>query len=303
MLRAFANHGTVTHYFKDNSTVVFRFLRTFLALFTREVVFTRSYFLAVFARFFCIKCIYELHEIHPRRNYKWLGGASRLLVVCISEMLGLHLKRSIGGRSLSIVNIPDGCDVELIEKLKSDRARTERSSLIAADDSRKVLLHTGSSYKFRAERFEEILNELPSDWVFVHMGAVAESTKHQFRTDRRIIFIAPCKHHEALNAQLDADCLLYLNFPESRMYEFTSPLKLFEYIASGKPIITTRGGATDEVICRLDEVGFFDNMQNYLRELASRDVDAILNRQTTDFMKEISWDARARKIIQSYMEI
>lgn len=300
MACAFSTYGPVTCHFKDNSSLLFRLFRTIFAAFTREIVFTRSFVIAWVAGLVRVRCLYELHEIHPHRKYHWLCLSNRTLVICISKMLKLRLEQTIQGRSLPIISVRDGCNTQLINELKEQRDGRSPSRLRTLAPNKKILLHTGSAYKFDVTRFDEIIAMLPPDWVFVQMGAVTSGAISRFSTNDRMIFLGQSSHEEALAAQLEADCLLYLNFPESRMYEYTSPLKLFEYIATGKPLISTRGGATDEVVCELSEVGEYGDMHSYLSELESRDLTLLLAEQSAELMKEISWDTRVRKIIDGY---
>ena len=148
---------------------------------------------------------------------------------------------------------------------------------------------------------EEIINQIPEDWIFVQLGDFKKSTSLKYSNNDRVAFLPRCLHIEALHAHQDADCLLYLNFPESRMYNFTSPLKLFEYIISGKPFISTIGGATDEILQTLQEYGVYKEMESYLELVSTGKQNDIFLKQAELLEKKVSWDERARHIINSYI--
>ena len=302
MYEAFKKNFDVDFFFKDNSTLLYRIFRVFISRFRNEIIFTRSYFLALICRYIHIRCIYELHELRDNRNYNLLTGTSPLSILCISESLKQELIKCISTGNINIFVRHDGCDIEKIKQIKENLIDVSMSDLKQFSKGKKILLHTGSTYKFGDYRFFEILQRIPENWIFIQLGDVRQSIMNKYSEDDRIVFLPSCSHTEALLAQQQADCLLYLNFPESRMFNFTSPLKLFEYIISGRPFISTVGGATDEILFRLNEYGTYDNMANYL-DLVSKGFknDQFLD-QAELLANENSWENRAQFIVNSYLQ-
>lgn len=300
MLKAFNKNYDVDAIFKDNSSLPYRLYRAVRSRFTDEIIFTRSFSLAVLCKFIGAECIYELHELHSKRNYKILCGRSKLSILCISESLKKAFMKSVARLDITCFVKHDGCDVQKITEIKNRNIQTKQSPLGKLSTGKKILLHTGSSYKFHDYRFEEIINQIPEDWIFVQLGDVQKSTSVKYSNDDRVVFLPRCSHIEALHAHQHADCLLYLNFPESRMFNYTSPLKLFEYIISGKPFISTIGGATDEILQTLQEYGVYEEMESYLDLVSTGKKNDIFLKQAELLEKKVSWDERARHIIKSY---
>lgn len=85
------------------------------------------------------------------------------------------------------------------------------------------------------------------------------------------------------------------------MFHFTSPLKLFEYIASGKPFVSTLGGATDEILATLNVYGVYDDMTDFLNLVSSGRKDGPFSAQASRIAYENSWEARAEFTIRSYV--
>lgn len=301
MLRAFSKNHDVDAIFKDNSSLPYRIYRAVRSRFTDEIIFTRSFSLAVLCKFIGAECIYELHELHSKRDYKILCGRSKLSILFISESLKEAFLKSVARPDITFFVKHDGCDVQKISEIKSGNIQKKQSPLGKLAKGKKILLHTGSSYKFDDYRFEEIVNKIPKDWIFAQLGDVKKSTSLKYSNDSRVAFLPRCSHIEALHAHQDADCLLYLNFPESRMYNFTSPLKLFEYIISGKPFISTIGGATDEILQTLQEYGVYEEMESYLELVSTGNQNDIFLKQANLLKKKVSWDERAHQIINSYV--
>ena len=302
MFKAFKKNFDVDFLFKDNSTYIYRYFRIFISCFSQEIIFTRSYSVALICRFIQAKCIYELHELHSNRNYRLLAGNSSLSILCISNSLKNEFMKRISMSNVNIFVRHDGCDIEKIKKIKKSSIDTPIYNLKEIGKGKKIILHTGSTYKFDECRFSEILKKLPKNWIFIQLGNVEESISMKFLKNENIVFLPNCPHTESLNAQQQADCLLYLNFPESRLFNYTSPLKLFEYIISGKPLISTVGGATDEILLTLDEYGSYDDMTNYLDLISSGCKDNQFSNQAKRLADEHSWEERANFIIKTYLE-
>lgn len=300
MFDAFKESFDVEKIFRDNSSLAYRVLRVLTSRFREEIVFTRSFSIALLCRIIRARCIYELHELHASRNYKLLVGKSPLSILCISASLKNKFIERVGTFDVDVFVRHDGCDTRMINDLKLNTCKKPNVDLTKFTQGKKILLHTGSTYKIDGYRFSEILDKLPENWIFIQLGDVDTTITRQYSTDK-IVFLPRCQHRDAIYAQQQADCLLYLNFPESRMFEFTSPLKFFEYIVSGKPFISTVGGATDEILLMLSEYGTYDDMKNYLRLISSGQKDAAFSDQADRLEEEISWTTRATFIVNRYL--
>ena len=103
--------------------------------------------------------------------------------------------------------------------------------------------------------------------------------------------------------QVAADVLFYISTRQSPIYWCTSPLKLFEYMASGTPIVGARIGSVCEVLNDANAFCFDPDRPETIRdaltsfesnpELAARKGAAAAEEARTSY----SWHARASKII------
>ena len=300
MLKAFGKAGPTVSCFRDDNNVFDYILRLLEAKRTGSIVFTRSYSIATICGIFGIKCFYELHEIHENHSYKVIFRSSSVFFVFISSSLKSEFQRKIGRLMSKHAVIPLGCDVDLIDTVKAlDKAKLPE---IFLNERKKVLLHAGSTYKFHPARFEEIINSLPREWIFVQLGRASQELRSRFQHDDRVYFLPHCSHERSLLYQVHADALLYLNFPESRLYNVTSPLKLYEYIGTGKPFASTVGGATDEIISNLDVCGTFDKLTEFLKKVSRDDVQAEFLNQSENLRYQLSWDNRVARVRQYISE-
>lgn len=118
----------------------------------------------------------------------------------------------------------------------------------------------------------------------------------------RIIFTGMVRHN-LIPYYLKAFDVLIAPFPENEHYSFfMSPLKIFEYMASGKPIISTNLPSLREVLNNSNSILVCPGSSSELREAILRALEDV------DFSKKISaqaltdagkytWQKRARKIL------
>ena len=90
----------------------------------------------------------------------------------------------------------------------------------------------------------------------------------------------------------------------TRASEFTSPIKLFEYMASGRPIITSSIPTINEVLEDRETALFFEpgNLNDFsskLEELLANPVlSKTLSENSTYKVSEYTWEARVKKILK-----
>ena len=120
-----------------------------------------------------------------------------------------------------------------------------------------TILHTGSIYKGSLEVFLELAIKNPN-FLFIHYGGTNEEISNLKRTYGiyENLFLYPnVPHLKILMLQRVADYLFYYNSPTSSISKYTSPLKLFEYLDAGKPIIGNNYGSVSEILV---DGSFFD---------------------------------------------
>lgn len=86
-------------------------------------------------------------------------------------------------------------------------------------------------------------------------------------------------------------------FRGSRLSKDVSPLKFYEYLATGKPVVSTR--YPEQVEDFQDAVYIADSKEEFLQkcELALREPDSSLTEKRLKYGHETSWDARVAQIV------
>lgn len=253
--------------------------------------------------------LYELHRrpetLAARRLTRWLAGQKRAGFVCISQALADYYMREYGLAAERVIVAHDGAFPEDYARLNDAQRRALRDELGLPQD-RLLLLHTGSVYKGGAELFGDLIAPFGNKALFVHLGGSAAQLapwRQHYAKLTNIEFRTQVSRDVASKYQQLADYLVYINTHNNPLYWCTSPLKLFEYMASGVPIIGADLGSVGEVLT--EELAFcFDaNDPASIRAAATRAIRnpfgaagrAAAARQAIE--KEYSWHIRAERIL------
>lgn len=289
----------------ENSRLAFAvdqltFLLSLLSHSFEETAYTRDYQVALFAR--AKRIVLEVHSI-PERTYLFFRAVSRASkIIVISN--GLKDALVQGGVSLEkIVVAPDAVDLKEFDIEPSrDMWRT-----YDVDPNKKIVLYTGHFYGWKGgETLAETAKYLPDGIEIVLMGGVdrelADFTKQYASNRVHVIGFQPREKLAALT--MSADILVLPNSAKPKISShYTSPLKLFQYMASGVPIIASDLPSIHEI---LDDSTAFWFTPDDPRALA-RAIEYVLSHPdearkkaapATEAVKQYTWSHRARAIIE-----
>lgn len=302
--------SSINYYFR--SLLLFlRFLNiknNYNYIYTRDLIFA---FLV--SKFFKNKkIIYELHDLSNgkmwhflfKRTFKNLHGC-----VVISEGLKEELIKW-GFDSNKIHVLPDGVD---LDKFDITISKNEAREILNLLDDKIIISYTGSLQNWKGyETFLKSYGYLKNkeNIVYLVVGGNEEQVirlKEKYN-NKNIIFV-PFVENSKIPLFLKASDILVI--PNSSKYEisvkYTSPLKLFEYMASKRPIIASDLPSIREVVSE-DDVLFFkpDNEKDLalkIEELINdnRMQNKLVN-NAFEKVKEYTWEKRAKEIISKFLE-
>ncbi len=277
------------------------------ALFARaDVLYSRDIFLCAVLGAVGFRVVYEDHE--PLKNH----GIYTILLRRIPHkvLVAAHLKtlyETLGISLRSTVVAPNGTDLEEFERIPSDRTVWSREYGISVEQ--KIVLYTGHMYPWKGtSTLFESAQHLSHDVTIVCVGGNREARKaaEKYIRDRalpRICFIDFAPHAKVVQLLKSADVLVLPNTAqETRSRSYTTPLKLFEYMASGVPIVASRipsfGPYLEEgknaLLCDPD------SSQDLARAILATITDPSEGKkraaQAFLLVQEYSWRARARRI-------
>lgn len=279
-----------------------RRLRAPFVVYTREDRFA-GHLLAWVKPWLGAPVIFESHHFPPsQRNFAWQRRMDG--IVTISQ----HLQRAYleaGMQPNRLLVAPDGVDLRLFSELPTREIAKVKLEL---SRSRPLIVYTGHLFRWKGVyTLAEASQTLP-EALFVFVGGMRKDleafrafVRATGRTNVQVIgHVSPAQVPLYLAA---ADVLVLPNSAKEDISQrYTSPLKLFEYMAACRPIVASdlpalREVLTDGVNARLvppdDPVTLARGLQDVL---GHADVSRRLAEQARQDVAAYTWEQRAKTI-------
>src|SRR3989344_4328811 len=249
-----------------------------------------------------LRCVWESHMGHLNIFSRALIRR-RTKIISITNGLKDYYVRH-GSQSHDVLVSPDGVDLDQFNlPLLLEEAR--RKINFSTDD--RVALYTGQLYQWKgADTLALASRHLPTSVSVVFVGGTERHIKdfhNRYGTHENIFILGKKPHHEIPIYLKSADLLVVPNSAKEDISKlYTSPLKLFEYMASRVPIIASDLPSLREIV---DEsmVFFFkpddaEDLARVIKEALSH-YEVAKNRAQKAFAKVqgYSWQKRAEKIL------
>ncbi len=253
---------------------------------------------------------FEMHRLPSqrrldRRHQPLLRSPLTEAVVVLNETL-LDPLAAAGLDRQKCVVLPDAADQDAPPRGELGRRALAKLGAKAGRFGRPVALYAGSLNPLKgAERIAQIARRCP--WIdFVLVGGTAsELAAYKQRTsipaNLETIGALPPNRVRALLAAAD---VLLIPHTEASEAHFVSPLKVYEALWSGRPIVAsdlaaTRSGLEDGVNALLVPPSDLDAWSAALRRVvADRDLAARLGRGARTAAERYTWDDRARQLVE-----
>lgn len=275
----------------------------FIKTWNEPVVYTRSKIAAFLRALFNKPVVYEAHDSsHNSFIDKYVAKG---IVVSITRSIG-HSWSQLGAE---IMYAPDGVGEEFFANISKEKARKKLNLQI----DKKVILYTGNLYEWKGvDILALVARRLPKFLFYFVGGSIADKNIEPFRKKyknvRNIISIGH-RPYEEIPLWLRASDILVLpsSAKTKKSQTDTSPLKLFEYLASRTPIVASKVAGVTEIVshrevnfCKPDDPG----------SLAAK-INVVLSHQNHSHQKteagrktarKYTWDKRAQKILNTIIK-
>ncbi len=266
-----------------------------------DVLYFRDPFLwhsALVARVFLgKKVVFEVHGSHEWRLWRplWhLALWSSSGVVFITKALRDYYQTK---KPHSVVHT-NGIERADFDHLPSKVRLREDLSL---PQNKTIIMYLGSFLWYSADILKETIANLPANVLLVVVGAKESEKKlfeNEIRAGRAMVIsrVTPQKVPQYLAS---ADILIN---PLAISYPGSISSKLYEYLAAGKPIVSSAGGANREilhdgenalVVEKLEAAEFTKAIERILRDTKLAET---LSQNAHYDAAEYTWDERAKKI-------
>ncbi len=257
----------------------------------------------------------ELHTLPAKLGWirRALFKRARALFVLTSFMKQSLTEWGIEENHVSV--LPDGVDIASFD---ISVGKEEARARLSLPRDMNIVLYTGSFFLYpwkgvdvlleTARNYQlSIINYQKKETLFLFVGGsekeIAEVRK-KYKTEN-VLLLGHQPHSDIPYYLKAADVLVLPNKSGYAMSEkHTSPLKLFEYMASGRPIISADLPSLREILTEEEAVFFTpnnpDDLSRAILEVLSDSVRAErLARYARRKVEQYTWDKRARKILSS----
>lgn len=254
--------------------------------------------LAPFSRKRHTLCV-ELHDL-PRFGFSQLYKAHK--IIALNSLLKADLvARGIPAELISVA--ADGYDPLTFHSTPSPRDARERLSLPVTGQ---IVLYTGHLYPWKGVQTLAQAAKLLDGASFFFVGGI-EPERSAFIRDfsgQSNIQVLPFVPHDRIPLYLAAaDVLILPNSGKEMMSaRYTSPLKLFEYMASGRPIVASDLPSLREVLSERNAFLVAPDDPEALAEgiryaLAHPEEASRRAVQALEDVKHYTWESRAKDIL------
>jgi glycosyltransferase involved in cell wall biosynthesis len=255
------------------------------------------------------KIFFEIHDFYKSSvdfiNKLGFSRASGLIVTNKYKMEKINKEYGIPLEKM--LHQPNAVDVE---KFSPNISKEEARKKLDLSKDKKIVLYTGHLFGWKGvDILLELAKYLPEDQVVYFVGGTNEdiadfkNKKDKLGIGDNVIIAGRKPHDEIPLWQRAADVLVLPNTAkeEASKYE-TSPVKLFEYMASGTPMVASDLPSIRNVVNE-NMVWFFEadnagNLSQVIQESMNNEKesrDKAVNAKKE--VKKYTWENRSRSII------
>ena len=286
--------------------ILYGLFLSFKFLFNKSIFYTRHDWLALFLTIMNKSVYFEAHDYDEKRTClvamkKLVKNNKNLKIITIST--ALKNKFQIEKFTNSIHVVPDGVDNNFY--YPGDKYETRKE--LGLDLNSRIVLYSGALRKGRGLSLLIEIARIKKDVQFlVFGGRDKERLKFlkQKSEDLSNIHFYGFVEKEILKKYMDAaDIFIMPHQKNCEIIEYTSPLKMFEYLAMGKPILASEFPVFKEVL--------INNFNAFLANSESKNdfankIDILfhdknmynsLSQNALISSKEYTWENRAKNIL------
>ncbi len=273
-----------------------------------DLVYTRLLWAVNWCLRLGMPVVFEAHKFHQYKSsrafpifLKRRFSKNFLGMVLISNSLS-DFYRKEGISEEQILLVPDGVDVERFGiSISKEKTREE----IGIPPEKKVACYCGHLYREKGVETIVSCARLAGDILFLIVGGSEEAVKKKKEETKDLEnvlftgFVPPSR----VPAYLSISDVLLLPYTEDSCRKYLSPLKMFEYMASGLPVVASDIPTLREILQdgRNAVLVRPDNplalKEGIEKVLADERLGQRIAREAAREVREYSWEKRAQKII------
>lgn len=270
-----------------------------------DIIYSRDELPLFFLSFFKKNLVFEVHRFSKRRTLFYNRFIKkRLKIVTISHGLKNEFVK-FGFKPKNILVAPDAVD---LEDFDINISKTEARKKLNLPLDKKIALYSGHFFKWKGVNTLIEAAPLLKEVFFVFIGGTEKDVK-EFKSLIKnnkldnILFLGHKPYQEVPLYLKAADVLILPNKKEEKISElYTSPLKLFEYMASKRPIVASDLPSIREVLDEETAVFFEPNSPGQLagsikKVIQDDNLAKTISARAFEKVKNYTWQKRVDKIL------
>jgi glycosyltransferase involved in cell wall biosynthesis len=249
------------------------------------------------------KVYYEGHKSQPLVAKLIKRGKIDGLIVTTNQLKNYYLARGVPKERLFVA--ANGVDLKMFKKLPSKTA-IKKELKIPLD--KKVICYTGHLYEWKGVQVLALaMRDFKDDFICYFVGGLEKDISRfknfiKKNNIRNCIIVGHVPPTLVPKYQIAADVLVLPNIKKGDS-GYTSPLKLYEYMASKRPIVASDLPSLREVLTEKNSILIEPNNPGAL----SRGIKLVLNdkklaeklsKNAYHTVKKYDWSERAKNIIR-----
>lgn len=253
---------------------------------------------------FSKKVIWEAHNLPTNKKYYLKYWQNCYKIITITAGLKNELIKD-GLLEDKILVAPDAVDLDQFSAINESKEELRKKLDLPIDKN--LIVYTGHLYKWKGvQTLVDAASFLSDQELIVIIGGTNKDIldfKNKNKNLKNIIIVGHLPQYEIPPYLKAADILILPNSAQRVIsYTYTSPLKLFEYMASKKPIIASDLPSLREILNSNNSVLVQPDNAKKLAEniklvLQNGQLADKISQQSYDDVKKYSWLNRAKSII------
>ncbi len=274
-----------------------------------DIIYSRDELPLFFLSFFKKNLFWEGHDGRYNFVIRRILKKCRGIITITEGLKNFYIEKGANEEKISVA--PSGVDLEKFNlKISQKEAREElmkRNPKINLPQDKKIILYVGSLYEWKGVDYVLSVPQEIKDALFIFVGGPNELIQTydiKKSSNETSIFVGFKSHQDIPYWLKAADILILPNTSKSDISKlYTSPLKMFEYMASGTPIVAFDIPSIKEV---LNEKNAFlanpDSLASFMarieKALKDKDLSAKIAEQARLDVQKYTWDNRAKNILE-----
>jgi len=266
-------------------------------------LYTRESYLLPLLQFFSKNVVLEIHDIPSKASFYLKYWKNCQKIITISQGLKNKLIE-LGVDKDKIYNAPDGVKLEKFD-INDDKVEARKKLNLPVD--KKIIIYTGHLYDWKGTQvLADASKFLNNNSLIIFIGGTSQDIKNfkEKNKDLKNVSILGRKDHGQIPLFLKASDVLVL--PNSAKKEisslYTSPIKLFEYMASKRPIVASSLPSIKEILNDSNSVLVSpdspESLAQGLSKILSDEVFSnSISTKSFDQVRNYTWKKRAENIL------